>query len=243
MNIKYIKYEGRRIKKYFLETNEEGEEVFIETPEWSKIKKEIALKRKIEISNIPPHVIDLSLNNYIGEDREKIEKLKIFIQKFEDKFKSVSLYFWSKENSTQKTTISAIVGRSLLEKGYKVHFVLMNKLLKLLSEEKFQESHSEELDLIRNSDFLIIDDSFDAKKATVYKSGYQIPFLDEFLRTRLEIEKKSICFSSNFSIEEIDQSVFGLSIKSLIKRAIPDPFHFASSFELRNDFNIQDLWK
>jgi DNA replication protein DnaC len=243
MNIKYIKYEGRRIKKYFLETNEEGEEVFIETPEWSKIKKEIALKRKIEISNIPPHVIDLSLNNYIGEDREKIEKLKIFIQKFEDKFKSVSLYFWSKENSTQKTTISAIVGRALLEKGCKVHFVLMNKLLKLLSEEKFQESHSEELDLIRNSDFLIIDDSFDAKKATVYKSGYQIPFLDEFLRTRLEIEKKSICFSSNFSIEEIDQSVFGLSIKSLIKRTIPDPFHFSSSYELRNDFNIQDLWK
>ena len=36
-------------------------------------------------------------------------------------------------------------------------------------------------------DFLIIDDSFDKKKATIFKSGYQIPFLDEFLRTRLEI--------------------------------------------------------
>jgi DNA replication protein DnaC len=231
-----------RIKKYEETINEDGEEVFVETPEWREFKEKQFLKRKFINSSIPSHVINLELDDYIGEDREKIEKLKTYVEKFKEKFSSIHLYFWSHENSTQKTTTASIVGKNLLKKGYSVQFILMSHLLKALSEEKFNEEHSDILDKIRKSDFLIIDDSFDKKKATIYKSGYQIPFLDEFLRNRLEIQKKAICFSSNFSISEIDEEIFGKSIKSLVRRSVLDPFLFKSSYELRNDFNPKDLW-
>ncbi len=239
---KYYKDSTYRIKKYDISTNEFGEEIYVETPEWKKFKHNKQLKRLFERSNLPVHVLDLELDDYIGNDRDKIEKLKLYINKFRSKYYSVHLYFWSNENSTQKTTMASVVGKYLIEKGFSVHFILMSQLLKALSEEKFTEDHNVLLEKVRNCDFLIIDDAFDTKKATIYKSGFQIPFLDEFLRNRLEIQKKATCFSSNFSPEEINENVFGNSIKNLIKRSLLDPFHFLSSYELRKDFDPETLW-
>lgn len=230
-----------RIKKYELQELD-GETIYSETSEWKEYKNKQKTLYSLVTSSIPPHVAKLSLDDYIGKDRDKIDKLKLYVDKFEEKFHEVHLYFWSKENGTQKTTTASIVGKLLLEKGFSVQFVLMSYLLKVLSEEKFNPEITETINKYRNCDFLIIDDSFDKKKATIYKSGFQIPFLDEFLRTRLEVQRKATCFSSNFSISEIDEEVFGLSMKCLIKRAVLDPFFFASSYELRNDFNIDDLW-
>lgn len=230
-----------RIRKYDL-VETEDETLYKETPEWKEYKNKKRTLHSLSSSNIPPHVSSLSLDDYIGKDREKIDKLKLYVEKFEEKFHAVHLYFWSKENGTQKTTTASIVGKMLLEKGFSVQFVLMSYLLKVLSEEKFNPETTELINKYRNCDFLIIDDSFDKKKATIYKSGFQIPFLDEFLRTRLEVQRKAVCFSSNFSIDSIDEEVFGTSIKMLVKRNVPDPFLFASSFELRNDFDIDELW-
>jgi DNA replication protein DnaC len=230
-----------RIRKYDIQEID-GESVYVETPEWKEYKNSQKTLYYLSGSNLPPHVAKLSLDDYIGKDRDKIDKLKLYVEKFEEKFHSVHLYFWSKENGTQKTTTASIVGKLLLEKGKSVQFVLMGYLLKVLSEEKFNPEVTETINKYRNCDFLIIDDSFDKKKATIYRSGFQIPFLDEFLRTRLEVQRRATCFSSNFSIPDIDEEVFGSSMRSLIKRAIPDPFLFSSSYELRNDFNVDDLW-
>lgn len=230
-----------RIKKYDAEETEEGV-IYRETNEWKEYKQKQTAQIMLSKSNLPPHTINLTLDSYVGNDVDKIDKLKMYVNKFEEKFRGIHLYFWSKENGTQKTTTACVVGKLLLEKGFSVQFVLMGNLLKLLSEERFKEELSEELDLYRDCDYLIIDDSFDRKKATIFKSGFQIPFLDEFLRTRLEIQRKATCFTSNFSIEEIDEDIFGISLKHLIKRNILDPFHFSSSYELRNDFDIDSLW-
>ncbi len=240
MDLYYAK-SGKRIKKYEL-VHEDGEESYRETKEWKEYKQEKRIKVLIESSNIPPHSLSLGLDDYIGEDRKKIDKLKIFIDKFEKKFHKIHLYFWSLENGTQKTTIASIVGKELLKKGFSVQFILMNQLINLLSEEKFNPEHTDILSPIRQTDFLIIDDSFDRKKSTIYKSGFQLPFLDQFLRTRLELDRKSTCFTSNISIDLIDESLFGSSMKQLIKRSIIDPLHFGSSYELRNNFNPEDLW-
>lgn len=230
-----------RVKKYDIIQTGEGE-VYQETPEWKEYKKSQKALHALCKSSLPPHSFDLTLDDYIGNDREKIDKLKLYVDKFEDKFNSVHLYFWSNENGTQKTTVASIVGKMLIMKGYTVQFVLMSYLMKTLSDEKFNEESAEILNSFRDCDFLIIDDSFDKKKATIYKSGFQIPFLDEFLRTRLEVQRKATCFSSNFSISEIDEDSFGVSLKTLMKRNIHDPFFFASSYELRNDFNLDELW-
>lgn len=231
-----------RVKKFNIGINKDGEEIREETQEWRDYKNEKRAELLLSKSNLPPHVVNLSLDDYIGEDRDKLKKLKIYVEKFEEKFNRIHLYFWSKENNTQKTTTASTVGKLLLEKGFSVQFVLMSNLIKLLSQESFRDDFVDELNTYRDCDFLIIDDSFDSRKATIFKSGYQIPFLDEFLRTRMEVNRRAICFTSNLSIEEIDDKLFGVSLKNLIKRNIPDPFFFASSYELRNDFQIEDLW-
>ena len=231
----------QRIRK-FTEVEKDGEVILQESKEWQEFKKRKQLTARLQSSHIPTYVENLSLGDYVGNDTDKILKLEKYVSRFGEKFNTVHLYFWSKENGTQQTTTSSIVGKLLLEKGFSVQFVLMGSLMKMLSEEKFNEEYTEVLNAIRSCDFLIIDDSFDKKKATIYKSGFQIPFLDEFLRTRLEIQRKATCFSSNFSLDEIDAEVFGSSLKNLMKRSIPDPFLFRSSYELRNDFDIDDLW-
>jgi len=86
---------------------------------------------------------------------------------------------------------------------------------------------------------LIVDDAFDPKKITLYKSGYQLPFLDTFFRRRIEGLKKAICFTSNVPISEIG-GTFGQSIQALIKRSAPDPMEFSDEI---NDFDVEDLWK
>ena len=242
MDLFFIDKENRvRIRKVNT-IEKDGELCYEETSEWREYKSKKSAVLSLEKCSIPPHVANLSLDDYIGPDRDKIEKLKLYVENFGEKFNSIHLYFWSKENGTQKTTTASIVGKMLMEKGFSVQFVLMSFLLKTLAEEKFSPEMTEVLDKYRTCDFLIIDDSFDRKKATVYKSGFQIPFMDEFLRTRLEIQRKATCFSSNFSIADIDEDTFGISLKTLIKRNIKDPFHFSSSYQLVNDFDVDDLW-
>jgi DNA replication protein DnaC len=241
MNTSFIDDEVR-IKKYE-KKEKDGEVIYVETKEWKAYKEKKRIQILMESSDLPIHVRSLSFSDYIGSDTDKIDKMIKYSNNF-DRYKSTHLYLWSHENSTQKTTMASILGKEILIQGKSVNFILMNTLTKLLSRGTFE---NEQDSLIAKKylecDFLIIDDSFDKKKATIFKSGYQIPFLDEFLRTRLEILGKATCFTSNYSLEEIDESVFGVSIKKLMMRSIKDPFHFGTSFSMRNDFNPDTLWE
>lgn len=236
----FYKGKGVRIKKY--ECKEiNGEEVLIKTNSWKKFQEKELNRIKFKKTSLPYHVLDLSLEDII-EEKKYVENLKKYVNNFEEKYKSVHLYFWSENNGTQKTTTAGIVGKELLFKGFNVEFILMSKLSKVLTQESFEDGQEEVVKNLVECDFLIIDDSFDPKKITIYKSGYQIPFLDTFLRMRLEQKRKATCFTSNFSPKEIDIEKFGLSMNKLINRQIIDPFHFTTPFSKRNDFNVNNLW-
>lgn len=229
------------MEKYFEKTIN-GETVLIKNPEWDKEQHKFIEEYKMKTSNLPIHVKDLSLKNYISQDRTIPKKLTIFVEEFDNKFKNIHLYFWSKENGTQKTTIASIVGKLLLFRGKSVYFVSMGDLIKCLQSENFDQDSSSMVDVYKNCDFLIIDDCFDKRKATIYKSGWQISFLDQFLRYRLETVRLSTCFTSNYAINEIDEDTFGISLKKLIERSIIDPFHFDTLYQQRNYFDPSDLW-
>jgi DNA replication protein DnaC len=230
-----------RIKKYD-KREVDGEVLYVETKEWKMYKERKKIMLLMESSDLPIHARDLSFSDYVGSDTDKIDKMLKYANNF-DRYKNLHLYLWSHENSTQKTTMASILGKEILLQGRSVHFILMNTLTKLLSSGTFEnDENASVVKKYLDCDFLIIDDSFDRKKATIFKSGYQIPFLDEVLRPRLEILGKASCFTSNYSLEEIDESVFGTSIKKLMLRSIKDPFHFGTSYSMRNDFNPDTLW-
>lgn len=212
------------------------------TKEWEAIQAKGLMNSRFLGSGLPFHVRDLTLRDYIGSNRSIPRKLTKYVSEFDSKYRNIHLYFWSHENGTQKTTTASIVGKELLAQGKTVRFILMGELLSLLTDlDRKEDAQSRRQDLLM-SDYLIIDDSFDKRKATIYRSGYQISFLDIFLRERLEVLKKATCFTSNFSIDEIDEDVFGISLKKLVKRSVPDPFEFTTLYSDRNNFDISELW-
>jgi hypothetical protein len=73
---------------------------------------------------------------------------------------------------------------------------------------------------------------------TVYKSGYQLGFLDTFLRYRLEVARKPVCFTSNIPIAEIGKK-WTVSIQSLVERHVPTPMEFR---DYLTDFSTQGIW-
>ena len=226
----------------YIEKEINGEKYLVKNPEWTKEQNKIFEEQRIKNANLPIHVKGLTLNDYVPSGNVIPRKLMIYLSEFESKFKNIHLYFWSHENGTQKTTTASIVGNLLLTKGKSVQFVSMGDLIKYLQSEQFDDNLSPLVDLYKSCDFLIIDDAFDKRKATLYKSGWQISFLDQFLRYRLETVRLATCFTSNFSIDEIDEASFGVSIKKLVSRSVPDPFHFDTLYQERNNFNPNDLW-
>jgi DNA replication protein DnaC len=219
-----------------------GETYLVKSPEWVAEQNRVLEEYRIKASNLPIHVQGLDLASYISTDRTIPRKLDIYICEFEKKFKNIHLYFWSHENGTQKTTMAGIVGNRLLQAGHTVQFVSMGDLVHHLQERQFDEELDPLVDLYKTCEFLIIDDAFDKRKATMYKSGWQISFLDQFLRHRLETVRLATCFTSNFAVNEIDENVFGTSVKKLVERSIPDPFQFTTLYQQRNKFNPNDLW-
>jgi len=197
---------------------------------------------KIEKAQIPLSAMDYDISKYQGmQSVDSIELLKKYTNNF-DKMNRVNLYLWSRANSTQKTTVALWIGTHLLEQGYSVQFVLMNDLLKELVRADFEDSSREYIQKLIECDFLIIDDSFDPKKVTVYKSGYQIAFLDSFLRKRLT--SHATCFTANISISEIG-STFEMSLQKLIERSIVNPMEFKDEINgaLLNREAIMNMWE
>ena len=226
----------------YIEKEINGEIYLVKNPEWKAKQLEVLEEYNLGQSNLPIHVKGLTLDSYVSSDRTIPRKLSIYVSEFKNKFKNIHLYFWSYENGTQKTTVASIVGNLLMNQGNTVKFISMGDLIKQLQSEQFDEEMSSSIEIYKSCDFLIIDDAFDKRKATMYKSGWQISFLDQFLRYRLETVRLATCFTSNFPINEIDENSFGISIKKLIERSIPDPFQFTTLYQQRNQFNPADLW-
>lgn len=187
--------------------------------EWREKKDIIYRAGLVNIWNDATSLKYTPVNNYVGKESQKeILNVMKFVDNFDkDVFKSASLYFWGK-NGTQKTTIAQWVGLSLLRKNYSVKYVTMQKFVRLLSELQDRQEKEEDLIGFKNVDFLILDESFSKEKVTLYKSGFQIPFIEDFLKERLELLKKSTLFISNIPVTEITKNGFSESIQSLIVR-------------------------
>lgn len=177
--------------------------------------KEQEIKRKLLNASIQP---DYSFSDYKGEkSREDLNALINFTYNFKKYIYKTMVYIWGL-NGCQKTSMAQACAKELVSAGFTVQYVVMNSLLNALMA---RDANEEENSLIKKClevDLLIIDESFDSKKVTLYKSGYQIPYLDNFIRQRFEINKKSIMFISNKLPEEIAKEGFEHSIQNLVER-------------------------
>jgi DNA replication protein DnaC len=217
--------------------DEYGQEYVIPTERGIQEQRRIRLKFLLQDAGIIAPAY--TLEQYKGDDKYKnLPKIKKYITEFE-RFKTINLYFWSRGNASQKTTVAKNIIVELSLKGYSCRFILMADLLPLLQTETFNNgTESGQISALRSVDFLVIDDAFDPRKSTLYKSGYQFGFLDTFLRYRLETLGRATCFTSNVPMEEIAES-WTPSIASLVQRSVPTPMEFS---DYMTDFKSEDIW-
>jgi DNA replication protein DnaC len=186
----------------------------------TKWREQFKIENSLIRSGINIKDWNYDISNYIGQDvNQNIIKLKKYINDFDIKFKNINLYLWSKLNSTQKTTLAKWIGINLIKKSKEVYFISMNDLVESITKVIMTDEIKEFNNKLLNSDVLIIDDVFDRNKAKPYSTGFQISYLDSFLRKRLEQIYKATIFTSNLNVEEID-NVWGISIQELVKRNV-----------------------
>ncbi len=213
----FISHKGRDILKY--ETRVvDGEDVLIPTEAFKKISKDKLRMASIRSTNLSPDSFQYSLYDYVGKvSIENVDKLRAYVRDFEDRFKSVHLYLWSENNSTQKSTMAKAMVKDLFLAGYSCYFMTMDMLVKALQSESFDKKALDLVTTLREVDFLVIDDAFDKHKVTLYKSQYQLPFIDSFLRERLELKKRATIFTSNFAVQDIEVN-FERHLRKLVER-------------------------
>jgi chromosomal replication initiation ATPase DnaA len=241
-NCPRIKSDGPEPGYYYKKV---GNYTFIQECDCHKRWREDSAKEAEMIaSNI---TYDFPFENYVGKkslkELECLKKISRNPDFFRDK---KMIYIWG-PNGCQKTSMVQALGKELILKGYTVQYTLMSNLItNLVSDFSESDSAKEKKDYFikrcMDCDFLIIDEAFDSKKITLYASGYQIPYLDTFLRTRFEINGKSIIFVSNVSPrniadvplsrngEQVKQG-FGTSIQNLIERNVK-----------QSELLFQDVW-
>lgn len=199
----------------------------------------------LQKANIHEDIKNYNLDKYVGIDKNKnIDKIKKFIDNFDSKFYNVNLYFYGVQG-TQKSTLSRYIAYELLKKKKSCYYILADVLLKdLLTKLDKKENLEAQIDNILNCDLLIIDEISD-DKVTIYQSDYQIPFLTSFLKLRLEKIKKSTIFISNYTIEDLYKSKFGMTISDLINRECQGKMLFEDNYyKIINKKEIEEnLWK
>lgn len=163
---------------------------------------------------------DYNPRTYVGtKSIENKDRMLNYITQFKDNpaVRKLLVYMYG-GNGCQKSTLASYVGKQLICSGFSVRYILMDKLVTLLQNASFKSEAQEQLDKLNSSDLLIIDESFDKSKMKLYSSGYQISFIDNFIRERIQLDNKGIVFISNVKPADIEKQGFSPSIQDFIVR-------------------------
>ncbi len=209
-------------------------------------QKKLILLMNLKKAGIPESIMDYNSKSYKGEKSiESIRKIRMFAKNFHEKYSHTNLYIHG-PNSTQKTTIAHWVGMKLVEdEKTTVCYTLMDKVVKDLISCNYgerEEELSKTVEQYRDSDCLIIDECFDKRKMTLYQSGWQLSFLDSFLRERMEQNKRATIFISNIDLSMIE-GTFGVGMLELVKRNCANSIFLLEDKIDVNDFDLKDMWK
>ena len=204
-------------------------------------------KGKVPVSIVPNSILEYDLEkDYIGTTSKDaiVPKLYKYIEKFDQRFADKIIYFTGRMG-TQKTTVACWLAKELVKQGKKVNYVIMNDLIRLLQDKDFKEELVPYYKRLLTTDFLIIDRAFDKEQVTLYKSNYQLPFLDSFLRSRIEQYAKATCIVSNSDVESISSHGFSEDSQDFVLRKVRQfqtLFVFLDRYTQKDDFEIENLW-
>jgi hypothetical protein len=165
-----------------------------------------------------PEAIDYDpIFDHFGiKDKDEIQKLISYTEHYSDPlFRQTCVYIYGNPN-TQKTTIAQWMGLEIFRRGFTAHYERMHNFVNKLVPVGFKdlEVHKKYYDKLMEVDCLILDDAFD--KAKVGIQNFHIPYVESFLRDRIETANKGVIFVSSISIEDIKANHFSQSMSDFV---------------------------
>lgn len=168
-----------------------------------------------------------SPRQYVGtKSVEDKNRLINYVNQFEKNpvVRTLIVYLYG-PNGTQKTTFASWIAKSLIKKGFSVRYILMNDLIKLLMKaedfnEEIAEKASSLVEKFEETDLIIVDESFDKDKLKLWKSGFQLSYIDSWIRRRVGALNKGIFFISNVELNKIESNGMSHSIQDIVQREV-----------------------
>lgn len=197
---------------------------------------------------VDPDSLDYSLDKYVGKNIGTIKTIRKYLERYDlESTRKMCLYLQG-EGYTQKTTVAQHIGLSIFRLGYSAFYFQMkalNDLFKSPFSLNVEEANENKfiLDRIEQSDCLIIDDAFDKNIAPVYSTGSQSPYIESFLRERIDNKKKGVIFVSRVLPKDIKKNGYSDSLQSFVEMntiAKHTLFHFQDVF---SDFDEDEIFK
>ncbi len=139
-----------------------------------------------------------------------------------DSFKDKSLYIYG-ESGTQKSHLVNWVGLNLIKKDYIVYREQLQKVIDIVGSFNTKENLEQKENLMyrwENCDLLILEDAFNSASTKVY--GHTLPPLYNFLKNRIENNKKATIFVSQLHPDfilkssELKDDMYSLLYKNII---------------------------
>lgn len=140
-----------------------------------------------------------SLSYYKGDDYFTMNRIFNFARNYAEKFHSASesIFMYGK-TGLGKTHLSLAIANRVLEKGYSVIYDSIINILRKIEQEHFSREHSSEMiDLVMETELLILDDL-----GTEYETPFYSSTVYNIINTRLNSGKPTI-ISTNLELAVI----------------------------------------
>jgi len=193
--------------------------------------------------------LSYDFDDYKGSNSLKsIKKIQNYLDSYCDAdTRGYTLYLHG-GGGTQKTHIAQYIGLSIFRMGFKAYYTQMKILNTMLCnpytvDENEIANRNEFIRRISSSDCLIIDDAFDKNIAPVYSTGTQSPYIESFLRDRIQGTKQGVIFVSRVSPSDIKKNGYSESLQSFIEMNTTAMHTVIEFNDTYNDFPIPSIFK
>jgi hypothetical protein len=220
----------------FTKSVEDGEEIWSMCECKKKKETEEVESRKLVEAYIPKEYWEYTMEDYLKiplmkQVREfnapSIEIIKSCVNSpgyFIDNYKI--LWIWGPDINSCHTTLSVIIGKSLISQGKKIRFIKMQSLIDMFM--KDFENKESTANLMKY-DVIILDDALDVSRCFISeKTNYTKILIFNFLTSFINEGKKFIC-TSNTDISGIDNRFN--EIRTILLR-------YAFPIEIRGDITF-----
>ena len=140
-----------------------------------------------------------SLSYYEGDDFYNMKRIYEFLKQYADTFYSHSeSLLMIGRSGLGKTHLSLAIANIVLQKGYSVVYDSAINILRSIEKEHFSREHSSEMiDLVMNTELLILDDL-----GAEYETSFNSSTIYNIINTRLNA-KRPVIINTNLNIEGI----------------------------------------